>query len=845
MKSPAIVRAVLAFLVLVASGYVTLTASPNLGLDLRGGTQMVLETQPTEQLEATSERTDQALEVLRRRVDDLGVTEPTITRSGERQIVIELPDVTDPTEARERLGATAQLTFHPVLGYAEQQAPEGDQQGTEPPGQSEPNPEQTNGAPAPGAASQSAVTTASYTAGDQPAPDQTGGQTEGQTGTPEQEPPPSPGSGDETSEDALTLPDQQGNQIRLGPSAMTGESVNSADAVNDPQQFPGGWAVSLNFNGEGAATWAELTGQAACYSEGDPRRQVAIVLDDEIISNPQVNPDIQCNVGITGGQTSITGGTGDAAFTEESTNTLAALIEGGGLPLPVEIIEQRTVGPTLGADAIEASAQAAVIGLILTGLFIIVTYRLVGVMAVLALVGYAVISFAVLVGLGATLTLPGLAGFVLAIGMAVDANVLVFERAREEYAAQTRHSLRKSVQNGFRQAFSAIADSNVTTLLAAGLLFFLATGPVRGFGVTLSIGVLASMFSALVVSRALSEWAVNRGWVRNHAGITGIDRIGPVRARLENVRKNLMARPGRWLLVSGAIVVLSVGGIAIRGLDFGFEFTGGRLIAVSTEQTVDVDTAREAVADAGFPNAVVQSSGENEITVRTDELTQQEADSIEQAIGGAGGGGELVRDESVSASLGATLLRNAAIAFGVALAAQLAYLAIRFRWTYGTGAVIALFQNVAVVLGIFAWTGKSIDGIFLAAMLTIIGYTVNDSVVVFDRVRENRRLRGEEPFSVVASSSVLQTLPRTVNTGISTMIVLVALYVLGGSSLTDFSLALIVGIVIGTYSSNFTATPFAVMAENRWPKLPDDDEDEDALARAKGDRDDPGYGAIV
>jgi SecD/SecF fusion protein len=769
-----LIRALLALAVLAVSCYVVLTASPRLGLDLRGGTQIVLETRDSPTVQADAESTDRALEVLRRRVDALGVAEPALARSGDQRIIVELPGVLDPREAAEVIGRTAQLTFHPVLGVAEAPAPS-------------PSPSPGTQTPAPGT--------------------------------------------------ELVLPDESGQPLRLGPAALTGDGVSGADAAIDPQTASG-WFVTVDFVGDGEQAWAELTGDAACSPPGDPMRRIAIVLDDEVISSPQVDPGVSCDIGIPGGETQITG-----TFTQEEAADLAVLIEGGALPVPVEVIEQRTVGPTLGAEAIDASARAAIIGVALTALFIVVAYRLMGLMATIGLACYALISFATLTAIGATLTLPGLAGFVLAIGMAVDANVLVFERAREDYVDGTTKSVRKAVQSGFRHALSAIADSNVTTLLAAVLLFFLAAGPVRGFGVTLTIGVLASLFSALVVTRALAEWIATRGWVRRRPEVTGIARHGRVRTWLNEKGPDLMRYSRRWLLASAVVVGLSIAGIVIRGLDFGVEFTGGRLIEVSTARPVDPDRARAVVAEAGFPTAVVHESGDDDITVRTGELTDDEAARIREALADAGGGAEVVRDELIGPSLGDELRRNALIALGVALAAQLAYLAIRFRWTFGTGAVVALFHNVVIVLGIFAWLGKPIDGIFLAALLTIIGYTVNDSVVVFDRIREKWTESPGSPFPRVANAAILATLPRTVNTGISTLFILAALLVLGGDSLSDFALALLLGILVGTYSSNFTATPLAIELEARSPGSAPKPRSE-RRADDRG-RQEPNYGAVV
>jgi SecD/SecF fusion protein len=488
--------------------------------------------------------------------------------------------------------------------------------------------------------------------------------------------------------------------------------------------------------------------------------------------------------------------------------------------VPVEVIEQRTVGPTLGAAAIDASVQAVLLGVAATAVFIVAVYRLMGLLAVVALLCYGLISYAALLTLGATITLPGLAGFVLAVGMAVDANVLVYERTREEYAERGR-SLRSALTTGFRRALSAIADSNVTTLLAAGLLFFLASGPVRGFGVTLTVGVLASMVSALVITRALAELAATRGVLVRRPQLTGVHTLGRVRTWLAGRDRRLYAQPRRWLAASLLVVLLAAAGIAVRGLQLGVEFTGGRSTQYATTAPLDPETARQAVSAAGFPDAVVQEAGDGDVGVRTGPIGDAEQESIRDALAAEAGGAEVVSDELIGPTLGSELRRNALIALGVALAAQLAYLAIRFRWTYSAGAVGALLANVVVVVGAFAWTGRAADGVFLAAVLTVIGYTVNDSVVVFDRIRETRSATARgRPFTAVAGDAVLQTLPRTVNTGASTLLVLTALLVLGGESLTGFAFALILGIVAGTVSTVSVAVPLTVALDRRRPPGP-------------------------
>ncbi|MEV7251836.1 protein translocase subunit SecD [Streptomyces cyaneofuscatus] len=731
------VRAVLAAAVLLVSVFITLTMSPRLGLDLQGGTRMVLQAKDSATVEADRETTDRTLEVLRQRIDSLGVAEPVLTRSGEDRIIVELPDVQDPRQAAAVIGRTAQLSFHEVLGAA-------------PPG--------TDTAP-------------------------------------------------ETGEKRLILPDEQGTRLDLGPSRLSGAGVKDATAFFEAQQAAG-WTVKLDFHKDAGKDWTKLTGEAACHPAGDERRRVAIVLDEKVISSPQVDPSVGCQAGLPSGGTQITG-----SFTAKEARDLALLITGGALPVPVEIVEQRTVGPTLGAAAIDASAQAALIGAAATALFITFVYRLFGALAAVALAAYGVISYAALVGLGVTLTLPGLAGFVLAIGMAVDANVLVFERAREECQDRPTRTLRSALTTGFQKAFSAVADSNITTLLAAGLLFFLGSGPVKGFGVTLAIGVIASMFSALVIARALTEIAAGSRFVSDYRGVNGIARPGSVRTWLTRKDPQLFRKPVQWLVISTVLVAVAVAGIVVRGVDLGVEFTGGRLVEYSTSRPVDVETARSTLADAGFGDAEITTAGDGDISVRTGKLDNDGEHALRTALATEGGETTKVRDELIGPSLGDELRRNALIALGVVVLVQLAYLAVRFRWTFAVGSVIAMVHDVIIVVGAFAWLGRPVDGIFLAALLTVIGYSVNDSVVVFDRVRELWAGNRKTPLATIARRAVLQTVPRTVNTGMGALFILVALAVLGGDSLTDFALALLIGIVVGTWSSVFTAVPGALVLE--------------------------------
>lgn len=737
MSRAAWIRFVLVLGLLAGCAALALNKEPTLGLDLRGGVSVTLQTYDSPSgTEANAENTDRTKSVLEQRVNALGLSEPNIVRSGEDRIIVELPGVKDADEAAEQLGQTAQLTVHPVVA---------------------------------------------------------GGITD-----PEAKP--------SKEGDTIVRSDQEGEYLELGPAALEGEDITGASAGQ--RENSSQWVVNVDFSRQGSNAFSELSAEAAC-AQGDQNR-IAIVLDDEVISSPGVS--VPCGSSISG-STEISGD-----FTVEEANELAALIEGGSLPLEVKPIDVRFMGPTLGAKAIDASILAGVIGIALTGLFIVAVYRFVGLMATFALASYALLSYAMLIALGSTLTLPGLAGFVLAIGMAIDANVLVFERAREEYAAYPSAGLRRALQVGFNKAWNAIIDSNVTTLLAAALLFFLGSGPIKGFGVTLSIGVVASMVSALIIARVLTEVGVSNKAIARHPAVTGIGDIGRVRKWLDRKNPDLMKRRKTWLVVSAVASVLAISGIVVNGLNLGVEFSGGRVLEYSTQKTLTADDAREALTDVDVPIASVQETDGDKILVRTGVISGGEAAEVQAAIDEAGEGAQLERDETISASFGEELRNKALIAFGVAFLAQLLYLAVRFKWTFGVSAVIAMVHDVLIVVGLFAWLGKPIDGIFLAAAMTIIGLSVNDTVVVFDRVRE--RWRGSKPgesFTTLANKAAVETLPRTVNTGLGTMFILAALAIIGGDSLRDFAIALLVGLLVGTYSSVFTATPLVTYFQEKWP----------------------------
>ncbi len=756
MSRGALVRLLLVLGFLAGCVWISVEKEPKLGIDLSGGVQLMYQAQDPNNPddEVTASEVDRTLEVLRGRVDSLGVSEPTLVRVGNDRILVELPDLQDPEQAKEVIGKTAQLTVHRVVGQVASLDAEPSEKGN------------------------------------------------------------------------MVVADEDGTPLELGPTEIAGAQIKGADGVLPQDSLS--WAVQISFNGEGGDIYEKLTADAACFPIGDPQRRTAFVLDGRVISSPQAAETVGCNVGIPGGDTQITGN-----FTEASAKDLAILVEGGALPLALGSIDEdgtflagvpmqdSVIGPTLGDAAIEASIEAGVIGVIITGLFIIIVYRLVGALAAIALTSYAVLAYAMTVGVGATLTLPGLAGFVLAIGLAIDANVLVFERAREEYAANPRAGMRRALQIGFNKAWTAIIDSNVTTLLAALLLFLLASGPVKGFGVTLSIGVVASMISALVIARVLTEVAVSTRVVARRPAITGLSNVGRVRTWLTKKNPQIMVRKTIWLSMAGVLTVIALAGIFGKGLNLGLEFTGGRTLVYATAQTISADDARELVEEVGIPEAVVQqvkgSDGDERISIRAGQISNEERDQIEELLDAEVGLEEKISDDTVAASLGDELKKKAMIAFIIALIVQMLYLAFRFHWTFAVAAVLSMAHDVILVTGIFAWFDKPIDGVYLAAALTIIGLSVNDTVVVFDRIRERWWGTTTGTFDEVSNTAMIETMPRTVNTGLGAMFILAALVFMAGDSLTDFALALLLGLVIGTLSTVFVATPLASVLQRIQP----------------------------
>jgi len=496
----------------------------------------------------------------------------------------------------------------------------------------------------------------------------------------------------------------------------------------------------------------------------------------------------------------------------EEARDLALLLRAGALAAPIEIVEERTIGPSLGQDSIDQGFESVVIGLALVVVFMALYYRAFGMVANLALLLNLVLIVASLSILQATLTLPGIAGIVLTVGMAVDANVLIFERIREEL--RNGSSPQASIQAGYAKALSTIVDANITTLIAAVVLFGFGTGPIKGFAVTLFIGILSSMFTAILGTRAvinllyggkrLSSLPIGRGLAfgKGKAAVRMVDFIGK--------RKSALA-------FSSIALIIAIGALAVRGLNFGIDFTGGTLVEVGYTQPANIAEVRSALSDAGFGDASVQNFGTSrDVLIRLapqSEVTSSElSDKAFAALKAqAGGAIELRRVEFVGPQVGAELAEDGGLAMLYALAGILIYVAFRFEHRFAVGSVIALIHDVIFTVGLFSLLYIGFDLPVLAAVLAVIGYSLNDTIVVFDRIRENFRKIRKGTSAEIVNVSLNETLSRTLMTSFTTLLVLTALIAFGGEIIFGFALALIVGIVIGTYSSIYVASTAALM----------------------------------
>ena len=579
--------------------------------------------------------------------------------------------------------------------------------------------------------------------------------------------------------------------------------------------------VSMSMNGEGAGIWARLTGD-------NVGKQVAIVLDGMVYSYPRVNGKIE------GGSSSITGD-----FTLEEAEDLANVLKSGKLPAPATIIQEQVVGPSLGAESINAGMISFIIAFILVLIYMVLFYAGAGLVADIALLCNVVLLFGTLVSFGAVLTLPGIAGLVLTLGMAVDANVIIYERVKEELRAGK--GLSKAIADGYSNAYSAIIDGQVTTLLTGFVLFVFGSGPVQGFATTLIIGIITSMVTSIFITRLIFDDRVEKG-----KNVTFDNKL--TRNFLQNTKVDFIGKKKIAYIVSGALILISILSIGIKGFTYGVDFTGGRTYVVRFDQPAEVEAVRAAV-NAAFDNAaandetvdnsaaeVKQFGGDSQIKITTTYKVENEASEVDTEVEGIlyealkgfyaedltieeftstqDNPNGIVSSDKVGPTIANDITRDAFIAVILALIVIFGYIAIRFKgWTWGLGGVAGLAHTALIVIGFFSlFSGilpfsLDIDQTFIAAILTIIGYAINDTVVIFDRIREYKEMHPKADFKQNVNAALNSTLSRTMNTSLTTLVTMLAIAIFGGEVIRGLAVALILGIVIGTYASIFIATP--------------------------------------
>ena len=666
----------------------------------------------------------QSIEVVSRRVNELGTTEPIIQRQGDDRILVQVPGLDDPQRLKDILGQTAKLTFRFV--------------------------------------------------------DQT-----------------------MSAEDALQGRPPAGTEILYSPDdppipylietrvIVSGENLVDAQATFDSRTNEP--VVSFRFDNQGATRFGQATQQ-------NVGRLFAIVLDEEVISAPQIREP-------------ILGGTGQISgnFTVQSANDLAVLLRAGALPADLTIVEERTVGPSLGADSIAAGEFAAIIASIGVVVFMVLAYGTLGIIANIALAANVAIIIGVLSGLGATLTLPGIAGIVLTIGMAVDSNVIIFERVREERA--NGRSLVQSLDAGFRNAMSTIIDANVTTFIAAAIMFYLGSGPIRGFAVTLAIGIVTTVFTAFLLTR----WLI-AVWLRRTKP-TELPR-SYVKFVPDNTKIRFMRYRNMAFTVSAALSILAAALFFTVQMNMGIDFRGGSLIEVQAKQeSADIGDVRSRLEQLNLGEVQVQEFGSpQDLLIRIG--AQDGGDSAEQSAlrlvqNELEDDYEFRRVEVVGPTISAELAQAGTIAVIAALFAMLVYIWLRFEWQFAVGAIVATLHDVVLVIGFYVVSGLEFNLSSIAAVLTVVGYSINDTVVVYDRIRENLRKFKKMALPDLIDLTVNQTLSRTTLTGATTLVALTALWYFGGEVIASFTLAMIVGVVIGTYSSIFIAGPLLILFKLR------------------------------
>lgn len=695
---------------------------------------------------------NQSLEILRNRIDQFGVAEPVLIRQGEDEIVIQLPGVKDPDRALKLLGDTAQLEFKLVADAAGLNL------------QNLINQAKTSKEWAEGENIQKL-----NRALQNKLPENTTVNFEKEI--------------DKTTKKEILVPILLENKVLMTGDMIKDAQVRIGGSFNEPY-------VGLDMTSQGGKVFAQIT-------ESNVGRRLAIVLDEVVRSAPVIRDRI------LGGSAQITG-----SFSHEEAADLAIVLRVGALPAPVDIIQNMSVGASLGQDSITQGITSGLWGALMVLAFMIIYYRLSGVIANSAMLLNILLLFSGLAVLNATLTLPGIAGIILSIGMAVDANVLIYERMREEFALGK--SVRSSVEAGYSKAFSSIVDSQVTTLITALALFLFGTGPIKGFAVTLSLGIIFNLFTVLFYSRTIFD-TINT--IKPLQRLTFLTLLKKSNFAFLKIR-NLAFAFSAILVLIGFIAFIQIS----RGqANMGVDFTGGSLFQYKASQDFTMAEVREAFSRSGMAGIDLQQV-ENEqrlmVKIRKSEtVVSQLADDVSRILSSelSGNTFNLESQSEIGSSVSSALRNEAIIAILISFAGVILYLAFRFDIRFGIAAALSTFHDVIVLVGLCWVLNIEFTLLIVTALLTLAGYSLNDTVVVFDRIRENALKDEKSSFDATINRSINETLSRTIITGLTTLFTLIALVFFGGAILHDFALVLTIGIIFGTYSSIFVASPILTL----------------------------------
>ena len=583
-----------------------------------------------------------------------------------------------------------------------------------------------------------------------------------------------------------------------GTIVVDGSNVKDAQIATDGSNYK----ILLEFDSEGAGLFEEgtrkaLSGEVTSSIDGVLSNQIAIVLDNEIITHPEVQ-----NV-ISGGSCEITGG-----YTKEEASTTAALIRGGALPVELVEIQSSVQTATIGADALDKSIVAGAIGLGIVFVLMLVFYGMLGLIADIALLLYVVLFLWAMVGMGVVLTLPGIAALILSIGMAVDANVIIFARIKEEIAAGK--SIRVAVDAGFKNALTTVLDAQITTLIAAVVLFEVGTTSVKGFALTLMIGIVFSIFTAVVVTQLfISLLASSKKFAKNK--YFGVNEDGTPKQLLNKTFSFIKHRKFYYIL-SVSIIVIGLVFMMIGGMNYGIDFTGGTNIQVEMGKQVDISEVEDTLKDYELdPTIIYAGEGNTQIVIKTiKSLENAERSEIIDTLGAKFGitQDDVLASEQFGPSVGNELKANAVKAVIIAAIGMLIYIIFRFKsWKYGLSAVVGVAHDVLMVIAFYAIFGFTVNNPFIAAILTLVGYSINDTIVIFDRIRENKRIHNKDNNETNIDRSLNQTLNRTIMTSLTTLVVMVPLCIMVSASIREFIIPLMVGVIVGCMSSIFICSP--------------------------------------